>query len=669
MVRSVTEANNPVDVGSEVVRQYQKDVVHQITHYNFGGRTQSLPELIRSIEPEEDQVMTDAERGTYLALREGMQVFYAVTTLVNGKIGFNARLQEVGSQGAEAIINDPRLNEMRDFVHTYAAFAASKYVSRKLAEVIAKEGGVESPGKPDFSPFQLRAREPSKESVLRYMLVPVYGNLIEHGAGGDEAKTGEVFKTPLEFPVYVKDLFDHYAELALQKRDSHPEFSGHIEGHQFRIMDDTIILDGYNDISAPHEITGGEEMQSFRRIESKDIVGNKYAKIQIVRTVERLMLYDALEERNPVLELGGVPWSVLFDGLPGTGKSSLFRLVMTRGSDLSEITGLPYGFFLVDSSIKKSFYGDTGKALLERLGLAKDRKRATSGILDDLDMLTTSREHAQGADNDISSILMQYLDGVMTERLGNVVNFVASNDPAGLDAALRNRANARFLIDGPRTPEDMADMVFIVAPDHIEKGIIQIETGYEPFATQAEHVDSSGEAAYMAEEFAQYRDATVLDFGKFVAGLKKQNERITGRSMNAIMEAVKGRSADFDIPAEWFEDRPVFLDQPYARKVLMLQDLYKPITPDVLFQEAQRYFDSEQRYAETEHEAAVERQVKHLEATTQARILWLEDGLHKEGSDLQRVSELDALHNLHVSLTRERALAVAKKSEGAPPGE
>jgi len=92
-----------------------------------------------------------------------------------------------------------------------------------------------------------------------------------------------------------------------------------------------------------------------------------------------------------------------------------------------------------------------------------------------------------------------------------------------------------------------------------------------------------------------------------MADLKAENPRITGRSAKSILEAIKARSADFDVPPEWFENRALFLDQHYERKVTILAELYRPITPEVLYQEAQRYFDSEARFAETEAEGQITR--------------------------------------------------------------
>ena len=76
-----------------------------------------------------------------------------------------------------------------------------------------------------------------------------------------------------------------------------------------------------------------------------------------------------------------------------------------------------------------------------------------------------------------------------------------------------------------------------------------------------------------------------------MADLKEKNPKITGRSSRAILESIKERSADFDIPREWFSNPALYFEQPFETKTHMLVELFRPITPDILFQEAQRYFD------------------------------------------------------------------------------
>jgi AAA+ superfamily predicted ATPase len=617
----MTEQNNPVDIGKEQLAKHKEPVEQLFTMFRYGGKQYSLPELMLQLDPEEKYVMSNVERDTYLAIREGMQVFKGVVELLADKVGLK---QKLISTPSSSLSGDPELNTLRGFCHDYATYAASLYISKKLDGVIRSEGVETSEEKMDLSDMGLSLDSAQPETaVLRRLLAPIYAHLVQ------QVETGEVFKSPLAFTVYVKDIFDKYVEFVLERKDAYPELDRHLRGYQFRIMDEFVVLEGYEDKSMP-AVAAVSQPVTFQPIRPQEIVGNRLAKQKIQRYIERLALYDPTQQMNPILELGGLAWTSLYDGLPGTGKSSLFRLAMTLLQEISEQVGLKYAIFSVDQSIKDEYYGKTGKILLQRLSVTQNPKILSLGVLDDIDLLTSSRDDAQGADNDINNILMQYLDGVFTLRRGNVINFAASNKPTGVDEALRNRFNDRLLIDGPTTAEDFADIVIILGGKLLNKGLIKIDKGYEPFATQFSREEDGGKkredvAAYMANEFQKSKKASLLDFGKFMAELKTKNQRITGRSARAVVEAIKERSADFDIPKEWFNNRELFLDKPYETKIQMVTELYRPITPDILFQEAQRYFDSEERFARTEAEGHVTRGYNTMMWDVQAQLKYYEE--------------------------------------------
>jgi AAA+ superfamily predicted ATPase len=632
------EQNNPVDIGIEQIEKHRSLIEKLLTNYNYANKSRYLPDMIKQTDPREEHVMTDLGKGTYTIIREGMQVFKSVSGLISDKSGLKQKLIETPTNK----LDNPELNGLRDFCYNYATFASSLYITKKLEALIRGEGDVDLSGeKPDLSVLTLDSSRP-EEAVMRRLLAPVYHNLIQHTESG-----GEVFKTPLELPVYIKEVFEKYVELALSERNKHANLNRHIEGYSFRIMDDFLVLAGYEDRSTSR-ISAVSQPVDFQPITAKEIAGNMSAKRKISRYVERLTLYDVAQQKNPILELGGLSWSNLFDGLPGTGKTSMFRLAMTNLAEICDQTGIKYKIFTVDQSIKDEYYGKTGKILLERLAVTNDPTAVSLGIFDDIDLLTSSRDDAQGADNDINNILMQYFDGVFTVRRGSVINFSASNKPTGLDSALRNRFNDRLLIDGPTTGEDFADILNIKGNRLIKNKLLQIELGYEPFATQdqrgADGKWTGGDvAAYMAEEFTNLKNSSVIQFGNYMAELKRKNPKITGRSMNAIMEAVKERSADFDVPREWFENRSIFLELPYDKKVLKLGELYVPITPDVLYQEARRYFDSEERFALTEAEGHVERGYNNLLWGAQAELKFLLE--QKEMGDNSLTAKVSAVRN------------------------
>lgn len=622
-------SSTPMDVGKEQIARYQSAIDNLLGSYAIGPQRYSLNDLVTSIEPDAGPMGGDIGRNCYMAIRDGMGIFKTISTLLAERTGLRTKI--ANTDPTQTAI-DSEIKKLREFCFGFASYAASLYIARKLHADYPEEHE-----KSDVAALKLDLNT-SESMAMAYLLAPVYQPLIQQKANKD------VFGDPKEFPHLVTDVFDQYARLALQQKDKHADLLPHIDGYTWRIMDSFLELKGYENKTLP-TITVGET-PAFQPIETREIVGNGNAKREINRAVERMVLYDPQEQMNPVLELGGLFWTTLFDGPPGTGKSSLQKLAMTRLSELAPLVGMKYNIVAVDQSIKDEFYGKTGKLLLGKLSATSAQNILTLCMFDDIDLLTSSRDDAQGADNDINNIIMQYLDGVFTRRLGNVINYAASNKPDGLDDALRNRFNYRLLIDGPVTNEDFADMLNLTGGKMIKNGLLAMEAGYTPFATQdefGEHgwTQAAGVSAYMAEQFADRKNATMLEFGTFMADLKKKNPLITGRSMNAIMEAVKNRCADFDIPEEWFADRSRFLDQPFARKKEMLKDLYVKITPDVLFQEAQRYFDSEERYANNEQQKRIGSGYDNMMFDMEAQIQFYEEQIRQ--GDTSMVVRLGAL--------------------------
>lgn len=627
------EANNPIDVNESEIDPFRESVETMLTGYPFGNKTLSLPVLIQKIDSSEPYIMTDCERSMYLAVRTGCQIFKAVAKLLSDKTGLRKHL----------IQPDPDkslVNRLRHFCYNYATFAASLYIARMAnAQLTDKD---EPYANPDLDMLSLEYDLP-EDSAIRRLLAPLYARLNQHQDGRD------FFPVPSMFPGYLKTLFECYADLAQKNATGYGrDLTVHLDGYQFRIMDETLVLSGYTNKSI-QRVSTRTDRPAFQPVHEQDIVGNRSAKIALRRYSDRLALYDPDAQMNPVMDLGGLSWSNLFDGPPGTGKTSLFRFVMTRLTQLADSVGLPLAIVTIDQSIKDEFYGKTGKILLERLSVTSDPASLSLVIMDDIDLLTTSRDTGQGADNDVTNILMQYLDGAYTVKRGNVINFAASNKPSGLDDAFRNRFANRIYIDGPVTAEDFSDMVHIMGRKLIENGLISMEDGYTPFDSQ--RIMSTGLSQAMAEQVADVlqpgKTATVADFGRYMLSLKEKNPAITGRSVRSIMDNVKEHCADFEIPSSWFENPAEFQVKPYETKKAMLCELYKPVSPELLFKEAFRYFESEQRYSQTETENAVQSRYQAMKNDIGAQIRFY-DEQSSQGQD-SMMNRLISLKEKHAS--------------------
>ncbi|MGV8086110.1 MAG: ATP-binding protein [Candidatus Woesearchaeota archaeon] len=663
------EANSPVDIGAEQIKNYKKDIENILVNFPYGTTRQNVPGLIRSIDEAEPEIMSNLETNTYLTLREGMQIFKAVGNYVSDKVGLKQKIIDVD---VSKLGTDPELLRLQDFSYSFAAFVASTYISKKVSSLIDSEASDLDTTKdvPDLSYLQLNAST-TDTRVITQLLTPVAAGLINHSKDNKR----EFFKTHMEFPAFVRDIYSKYAELTKTNKDKYLDLQQHIDGYTFRIMDDFVTLNGYEDKSIAKVSIKDKSVKTFAPIDPNSIVGNDLGKGKIYRYAQRLILYDAVKQLNPIMDLGGLTWSAVMDGPPGTGKTSMLRMFMTLLDQYSSQLGLDYSIIMIDQSIKDEFYGKTGKILYEKLSPTRDPTKISGVLFEDIDLLTSKRNDAQGADNDINNIIMQYLDGAFTVRRGNIINFASTNRATGLDDAMRNRFNDRIYVDGPVDSHDFADITHAEIKKLMKQGLAKIELGtnYVPLATQKIFTQATeaqvketlkNRISSVAEEFERkYKNATIIEFGQFMSDAKKNNNGITGRSAKAITEAIKERSADFDIPSEWLTDRTRFIEQPWDTKINMLKELYTPITAPMLFEEAQRYIDSEARYAQKDAQESIERGYNNAVWNMQSEKKLLEEQIASGmSSDFAKLAELRAALS---KISEAATLRVNKQFENA----
>jgi hypothetical protein len=361
----------------------------------------------------------------------------------------------------------------------------------------------------------------------------------------------------------------------------------------------------------------------FTPVLPEQIVGNSAAKRAMLRYIDRLALYDAVRGFNPVLELGGLPSTVLFDGFPGTGKSSLFRMAMTRMNMRSEQVGLPARFVSIDPSIKDEYYGKTAKLLTEKLALVRDRGALTLLFFDDIDLLLLARGDPGlgGSDKDVLNLTMQFLDGAFTMNVGNAQTYAATNEPTATDSALRQRFHHREMIGGPEDWDDYAALIGIKLARQIKNGLVQVGGDLPTIQIAAQTAGAAGPHFSLPNPFGGKKGMSWRELGELCAEFKRKDPRFTGRPIESVTQKLMADSADFDVPEEWFSDPAIYLQKSYDERVARIKTLYRPITGDMIAAELERYFNSEQRYADDARAQRAERMAAELEAQIAARDL------------------------------------------------
>ena len=366
-----------------------------------------------------------------------------------------------------------------------------------------------------------------------------------------------------------------------------------------------------------------------------EVVGNHIAKYQALRLAKMLMAYDFERRLNPFAELGGFIFTFMGDGKPGTGKTTLIQMMAGLLHDYCQNAGYPFryqnfGIDNIDSYQGKS--GQNAKAFVQNV---LDPSVIGFGTIDDIDQIAGKRGDRQSSagQQEVTAVFMEAFAGANTVVRGNCTFGMFSNYPENVDDALRQRAGARFLVDGPQTREDYIDILALLMGKRHD-----IPLGdHELYAAQEikRAVAASFESHNRPHEDGLLRVwdrvegqigplDTIAKLGTYLKAIQEADERFTGRAIKNITDAVKVRAMDFELPDEWMENPDLFLFKSYDEKSAMISDLRRPITVDMVIQEINRYADSEFRYADKSDEVAIDGMVRDMRRTEEAKKRYLE---------------------------------------------
>jgi hypothetical protein len=207
-----------------------------------------------------------------------------------------------------------------------------------------------------------------------------------------------------------------------------------------------------------------------------------------------------------------------------------------------------------------------------------------------------------------------------------------SNYPENVDDALRQRAGARFLVDGPKSREDYIDILtLLLGKNHaIPLGDHELYAAQEIKRAVAASFEGHGRphedgllAVWEKTEKDLGRLDTLAKLGAYLKRIQEADPRFTGRSIKNITDAVKVRAMDFELPDDWMEDPKAFLHKPYDDKLRMLKSMSQPITVAMVIQEINRYADSDFRYADKSDEAAISGMVRDFGRQEEAKRRYL----------------------------------------------
>ncbi|HMO06924.1 MAG TPA: ATP-binding protein [Paracoccaceae bacterium] len=401
-------------------------------------------------------------------------------------------------------------------------------------------------------------------------------------------------------------------------------------GGSWKVEADDLTLSGFK----PARTAKGTALtMQFKK--PHEVVGNHIAKYQALRLSKMLMAYDFERRLNPFAELGGFIFTFMGDGKPGTGKTTLIQMMAGLIHDYCKVAGYPFRYqnFSIDQI--DSYQGKSGQNAKAFIDNVIDPAVIAFGTIDDIDQVAGKRGDRQSSagQQEVTAVFMQAFAGANTVVRGNCTFGMFSNYPENVDDALRQRAGARFLVDGPQTREDYIDILsLLLGKNHaIPLGDHELFAAQEIRRAVAASFAAHGrphEAGLIRVWEKVAAEIGPLDsiarIGRYLKAIQEADERFTGRAIKNITDAVKVRAMDFELPDEWMENPELFLFKTYEEKATMIRGLMTPITVEMVIQEINRYADSEFRYADKSDEVAIEGMVRDFRRSEEAKRRYLE---------------------------------------------
>lgn len=423
-----------------------------------------------------------------------------------------------------------------------------------------------------------------------------------------------------------------FAESLMEKVALRAQTAPRLEGFKaasWRVEADDFTVSGF---SPAAKAKSTKLTMTFKK--PNEVVGNHIAKYQAMKLAKMLMAYDFDRRLNPFAELGGFIFTFMGDGAPGTGKTTLIQMMAGLISEYCNNAGYPFRYQNLSTDNIDSYQGKSGQNAKAFINNIIDPSVIGFGTIDDIDQLAGKRGDRQSSAGqlEITAVLMESFAGANTVVRGNCTFGMFSNYPENVDDALRQRAGARFLVDGPQTREDYVDILYLLmgSSHDIPLGdhqVFEAQAIKKAVAASFEGHSKPHEAGLLTVYEAVQSEIGALDtinkLGTYLKAIQEADPRFTGRAIKNITDAVKVRAMDFELPDEWMEQPDLFLFKGYDEKKAMIDDMRQPITVEMVVQEINRYADSEFRYADKSDEVAIENAVRDMQRMEAAKKRYL----------------------------------------------
>ena len=553
-----------------------------------GARRTREVELVKTIQSVRaaDPLLSPQQHAVLYRSRRGLQVALAVTDAFSRQ----TNLEGLQSRNLASPLTGDEANQFKALLAASAYIAAFTFAAYLGATLPGEGEPVEDGGEPDYL-FD------TPQDALKSMI-----------AGLDRTLAGAPDDVAL---VSRARAFSRVAIEGLISRRARFTGLAGFENAHIRIEQDDFTLSGF-------DVAPGQKRKPLTMTFKKpnEIIGNHIAKYQAMKLAKMLVAYDFERQMNPFVELGGFLFTFIGDGMPGTGKTILIQMLAGLVNDYCQTAGYAFHYenFGVDQI--SSYQGKSGQNCKEFVNNVINPKAIGFGTIDDVDQVAAKRsdDRASAGQHEVTAVLMESFAGASTVVRGNCTFGMFSNYPENVDDALRQRAGARWLVDGPQTEDDYIDIfAMLVGKNHsIPLGEHTLFEGQEikravstSYGQHSRPQEDGLLSVWEAHEKEQGAITSLADVGAYLHRIKLAEPRFTGRAIKNITDAIKMRAMDVDLPDDWFVDAGTFMHKGYDEKKAMIEELRGPISMEMVLQEINRYADSEFRYTDKSDDAAV----------------------------------------------------------------
>jgi len=348
----------------------------------------------------------------------------------------------------------------QDFCHLMSQYAlaveVSKYIEKKFPEDIERRENFK------INSFDVLARQ-TEESDLDSDLAPMMAHFENYFLKAIRYNTTARKNKAKGLDVYlIYQYMSNYKEALTHELEKHKYQSmlEKVSGNPVEL--NKVTLDGLV------YVNGDAKREDIEQFRYSEIIGNNKSKIELKNLGLKLLQYSSEYKMNPNV----MAKTVLLLGEPGGGKTSLIKAFYNylvdnsrNPKDPSQTKDIQY--FEISPTMISKWAGEAENRLKNIFMKVNDPTKISVVSAEDIDMLLHNRDRSTGGNNvlsTLSSTLMNLLQGVTTNYLGNYIVISSTNKDHHLEQAHRDRLAAKELyVEGPITPGEYSDLVSLHA--------------------------------------------------------------------------------------------------------------------------------------------------------------------------------------------------------------